>query len=124
MTAPCSWKNNYMITLRRFGCRFALDDFGIGFSSFSYLKNLPFDFIKIDGSFIRELPRSFTDQHLVKAIVEIARGLGKKTIAEYVGNEETVQLLKLYGVNFAQGYHIGMPGLWEPVSGSTGINTG
>ncbi|MBF8277885.1 MAG: hypothetical protein HW390_2958 [Candidatus Brocadiaceae bacterium] len=103
----------FIETLQLLGCRFALDDFGIGFSSFSYLKNLSFDFIKIDGSFIRDIPRSFMDQHLVKAMVEIARGLGKKTIAEYVGNEETVQLLREYGVDYAQGYHIGKPGLWN-----------
>lgn len=104
---------DFIDTLQLLGCRFALDDFGIGFSSFSYLKNLSIDFIKIDGSFIRDLPRSFTDQHLVKAIVEIARGLGKKTVAEYVGDEETVKLLKEYGVDYAQGYHVGKPAQWN-----------
>ena len=92
------------------GCRFGLDDFGIGFSSFSYLKQLPVDFLKIDGSFISELKHNKTDQHLVRAMVEIARGLGKQTVAEFVGCEETVQLLSKYRVDYAQGYYIGKPG--------------
>ena len=99
----------FITTLKGMGCRFGLDDFGIGFSSFSYLKQLPVDFLKIDGSFISELKHNHTDQHLVKAMVEIAHGLGKQTIAEFVGCEETVQLLSKYGVDFAQGYHIGKP---------------
>lgn len=96
-------------TLKDMGCRFGLDDFGIGFSSFSYLKQLPVDFLKIDGSFISELKHNHTDQHMVRAMVEVARGLGKQTIAEFVGCEETVQLLSNYGVDYAQGYHIGKP---------------
>lgn len=99
----------FIIALKSIGCRFGLDDFGIGFSSFSYLKQLPVDFLKIDGSFITELKHNLTDQHLVKAMVEIARGLGKQTVAEFVGCEETVQLLSKYGVDYAQGYHIGKP---------------
>lgn len=96
-------------TLKRLGCRFALDDFGVGFSSFYYLKHLPVDYLKIDGSFIRNLPHDPVDQHLVKAIVEVARGLQKQTIAEFVSDEETVRLLRQYGVDYAQGYHIGRP---------------
>lgn len=99
----------FIAALKDIGCRFALDDFGTGFSSFSYLKHLPIDYLKIDGEFIRNLPNDSTDQHLVRAIVEVARGLGKQTVAEYVECEETVQLLVDQGVNFAQGYHIGMP---------------
>ncbi len=95
--------------LRRLGCRFALDDFGVGFSSLSHLKHLPVDYLKIDGSFIRDLPNNPVDQHLVKAVVEVARGLHKETIAEFVGDEETVQLLREYGVDFAQGFYIGEP---------------
>lgn len=100
---------HYIATLKSLGCRFALDDFGSGFSSFYYLKHLPVDYIKIDGSFIRNLPNDQMDQHMVKAIVAVARGLGKETVAEFVSDEETVQILKNYGVNYAQGYYIGMP---------------
>ncbi|MCR4321589.1 MAG: EAL domain-containing protein [Candidatus Brocadiaceae bacterium] len=99
----------FIIALKSIGCRFGLDDFGMGFSSFSYLKRLPVDYLKIDGSFIAELKHNLTDQHLVKAIVEIAHGLGKQTVAEFVGCEETMQLLSKYGVDYAQGYHIGKP---------------
>lgn len=95
--------------LASLGCRFAIDDFGAGFSSFSYLKDLPVDYLKIDGSFIRNLPRDPVDQHLVRTMVDLARGLGKKTIAEFVGDRETLSLLQEYGVDFAQGYFIGRP---------------
>lgn len=95
--------------LTEMGCRFAIDDFGVGFSSFYYLKYWPVTYLKIDGSFIRDLPCDPVDQHLVKAAVEVAKGLGKKTIAEYVGNRETLELLAEYGVDYVQGYHIGRP---------------
>ena len=99
----------FVRTLQAIGCGFALDDFGVGFSSFSQLKHLPVDYLKIDGSFVQDLAQNAVDQHLVRAIVSIARGLGKKTIAEFVGDEETVRLLKSYGVDYAQGYHIAQP---------------
>jgi diguanylate cyclase (GGDEF)-like protein/PAS domain S-box-containing protein len=95
--------------LTRLGCRFALDDFGAGFGSFSYLKYLPLDYLKIDGDFIRTLPRSAIDQRMVNAMVGVARSLGMKTIAEFVRDQETVRLLRDYRVDFAQGYHIGRP---------------
>ena len=95
--------------LASLGCRFAIDDFGAGFSSFSYLKHLPVDFLKIDGSFVRNLIRDPVDQHLVRTIVDLARGLGKQTIAEFVGDAETLMLLRSYGVDFAQGYYVGEP---------------
>lgn len=95
--------------LRGIGCQFALDDFGAGFGSFYYLKNFPFDYLKIDGDFIRGLPTSPMDQLVVEAIVSIARGMGKKTVAEFVADEETACLLRRIGVDYAQGYHIGMP---------------
>ncbi len=91
------------------GCRFALDDFGAGFGSFYYLKNFPFDFLKIDGDFIRDITTSPMNQLLVSAIVGIARGMGKQTVAEFVGTEEVAQLLRGLGVDFAQGYHVGKP---------------
>ncbi|HUR85937.1 MAG TPA: GGDEF domain-containing phosphodiesterase, partial [Solirubrobacteraceae bacterium] len=95
--------------LAELGCGFALDDFGAGFASFYYLKHLPFHYLKIDGEFVESLVDSTTNQLVVQAVVSIARGLGKKTIAEYVGDEETRQLLREYGVDFAQGFHIGRP---------------
>ncbi|MBJ7332497.1 MAG: EAL domain-containing protein [Solirubrobacteraceae bacterium] len=91
------------------GCQFALDDFGSGFGSFYYLKHMPFDTVKIDGDFIKDLPQSRTDRLTVRAIVQIARGLGKTTIAEFVQDDETVRLLKEYGIDYAQGYHVGHP---------------
>jgi diguanylate cyclase (GGDEF)-like protein/PAS domain S-box-containing protein len=96
--------------LAELGCRFALDDFGAGFGSFYYLKHLPFDLLKIDGEFVRSCTTSTTDQLLIRAAVDIARGLGKKTIAEYVGDDATVELLRELGVDYAQGFHIGRPG--------------
>lgn len=91
------------------GCRFALDDFGAGFGSFYYLKHLPFDFLKIDGEFVRNCIGTPTDQLVIKAVVQIARGLGKRTVAEFVGDEATVALLRRHGVDFAQGFHVGKP---------------
>lgn len=99
----------FALRVSKLGCAFALDDFGAGFSSFYYLKHLPFDYLKIDGEFVKNLTQNASDQHIVKAIVQIAAGLGKKTIAEFVGDDATVALLAEYGVNYAQGYRIGKP---------------
>ena len=90
------------------GCRFAIDDFGTGFGSFSYLKHLPAAFLKIDGEFVRS-PRSRTDELVIEAIVRMAQGLGKQTIAEFVGDDETITMLRDAGVDYAQGFHIGRP---------------
>ena len=98
------------------GCAFSLDDFGVGFASFDYLKQLPVEYIKIDGSFIRNLATNTDDQLFVKALVQAAHGFGKKTVAEFVENAGIVQLLRDYGVDYAQGYHIGRP---DPVFGWT-----
>lgn len=95
--------------LRQMGCLFALDDFGSGFSSFYYLKHLEFDYLKIDGEFIVNLVSTATDQLLVQAVVDIARGLGTQTVAEFVGDDETVELLRQLGVDYGQGYHLGHP---------------
>lgn len=95
--------------LTEFGCSIAIDDYGVGFGPFYYLKHLPFDLIKIDGDFIKDLPRNDADQLTVKAIVEIARGLGKRTIAEFVEEPSTVELLRELGVDMAQGFHLGKP---------------
>jgi diguanylate cyclase (GGDEF)-like protein len=95
--------------LTEFGCEVAIDDYGSGFGPFEYLKRFPFDVIKIDGSFVRDLPENDADQLTVQAIVGIAQGLGKQTIAEFVEDEETAQMLRAYGVDMAQGYHLGPP---------------
>jgi EAL domain-containing protein (putative c-di-GMP-specific phosphodiesterase class I) len=95
--------------LRALGCQFALDDFGAGFGSFYYIKNVPFAYLKIDGAFIRGLATSPMDQLIVQAIVSIAKGLRKKTVAEFVADAETVRLLRQIGVDYAQGYQIGRP---------------
>lgn len=99
----------FMESINDIGCHFALDDFGTGFSSFYYLKKLPFKFIKIDGSFINKLGEREDDQILVKAIGKIARGFGKQTIAEHVEDEKTFSLLAEYNIDYAQGYYIGQP---------------
>ncbi len=98
-----------MDAINRMGCSFALDDFGTGFSSLRYLKQLPADYVKIDGSFIRDLYDSRDEQVLVKAITDVAKGFGKKTIAEYVERNDVLRMLRSYGVDFAQGYRVGRP---------------
>lgn len=98
-----------MEAINDIGCHFALDDFGTGFSSFYYLKQLPFEFIKIDGAFIRNLGDRPDDQVLVKAMGEIAKAFKKKTIAEQVEDAETLALLRQYDIDFAQGYFTGSP---------------
>jgi diguanylate cyclase (GGDEF)-like protein len=95
--------------LTEFGCEVAIDDYGSGFGPFHCLKQIPFDVIKIDGAFIREMPRNDADQLTVKAIVQIARGLGKRTIAEFVQDDDTTRMLREYGVDMAQGFHLGRP---------------
>ncbi len=96
--------------LAALGCRFALDDFGAAFASFYYLKHLPFDYLKIDGEFVRGCVTDRTDQLVIRAVVDIARGLGKRTVAEMVGDAETLELVRDLGVDFVQGFHIGRPG--------------
>lgn len=91
------------------GCSLAIDDFGAGFGSFQYLKHLPFSHLKIDGEFIRDLPRSRTDQLVVRALSRIVRGMGRETIAEFVGDAPTVAMLRAYEVDYAQGYELGAP---------------
>lgn len=98
-----------ILRLSELGCLFALDDFGKGFSSFSHLKHLPVHFIKIDGSFVENMLANPVDKAMVESIIQIARVLGKITIAEFVQNQETIALLKAAGIDFVQGYHIGRP---------------
>jgi len=95
--------------LRRHGFRVGLDDFGAGYSSYTYLKSLPVDYIKIDGSFIQNLGKDKVDQTIVSSICEIAKATNKKTIAEHVKDAETFRVLHNLGVHFGQGHYIGKP---------------
>ncbi len=99
----------FIEALRKEGCRFALDDFGSGMSSFGYLKNLPVDFLKIDGEFVRDIINDEVDRAMVKSINEIGQLMGKYTVAEYVENKEILELLKSIGVDYVQGYAIDKP---------------
>ncbi len=98
------------------GCGLGLDDFGTGFSSFSYLKELPVQHLKLDIEFIRELPTSPTDQRLVQAMVQFAKAFGQETVAEGVEDAETLALVRAFEVDYAQGFHIGAPALVDEAS--------
>ncbi|HYF27275.1 MAG TPA: EAL domain-containing protein [Baekduia sp.] len=98
--------------LRALGCSFALDDFGAGFASFFHLKHLPLDRLKIDGDYIRDLPRNAIDQVIVEHMALLGRRLGLRTTAEFVEDQETLEMVTSFGVTHAQGFHIGAP---EPV---------
>ncbi len=100
--------------LAKLGCRFALDDFGAGFGSFYYLKHVHFDILKIDGEFVRDACGTRTDRLVIQSVVAIARGLGKQTVAEHVGDDATVTLLRELGVDYGQGYFLGKPRPLEP----------
>ncbi|MBN9367860.1 MAG: EAL domain-containing protein [Comamonadaceae bacterium] len=100
--------------LRQTGCAICLDDFGTGFASFAYLKHLRVDVLKIDGLFIRDLPQEHDNQVFVRSIIEVARGMGKHTVAEFVENDETLQMLKAFGVDMVQGYHLDKPQAQHP----------
>jgi EAL domain-containing protein (putative c-di-GMP-specific phosphodiesterase class I) len=95
--------------LTRLGCQFALDDFGTGFGSLTHLRQLPVRFLKIDTSFVRDVSSSREDQAIVRGIVAIARELGVQTVAEGIEDAATLDLVADYGVDFAQGFHIGRP---------------
>lgn len=100
---------NFMHRIKSLGCRFALDDFGSGFSTFAYLKNLPIDYLKIDGSLVRNLETDKTDREMVRAINQIGHTVGAKTIAEFVENEDILDILRDIGVNYAQGFGLQKP---------------
>jgi EAL domain-containing protein (putative c-di-GMP-specific phosphodiesterase class I) len=103
----------FIAALRGLGCRFALDDFGAGVSSFSYLKHLPVDYVKIDGSFVRDMAQDPVNRAMVQAIHNIGRVMGKQTIAESVETVEILDLLRAIGVDYAQGYGIARPSPFE-----------
>jgi EAL domain-containing protein (putative c-di-GMP-specific phosphodiesterase class I) len=100
---------DFIQTIKGTGCQFALDDFGSGMSSYSYLKNLPVDYLKIDGAFIKDIVNNPSDVAVVKSICEIAHFMEKTVIAEFVQDEKAVEILKSIGVDYAQGYGIGKP---------------
>jgi Amt family ammonium transporter len=95
--------------LTKHGCRFALDDFGSGLSSFAYLKTLPVHYLKIDGSFVRDVSRDEIDKAMVRSIQQVGKAMNLQTIAEWVEDEETLNVLKELGIDFAQGYYLGKP---------------
>jgi diguanylate cyclase (GGDEF)-like protein len=95
--------------MRKLGCKFSLDDFGSGYASYSYLRNLDVDYLKIDGLFVKEMHVDSKDLMMVKSMNNIAHSLGLKTIAEFVENQEILDLLGEIGVDYAQGYHLGKP---------------
>ena len=99
----------FIRTLKELGCRFALDDFGSGLSSFAYLKTLPVDYLKIDGMFVKDIEKDPIDLAMVKSINDIGQVMGKQTIAEGVENEEILRMLRELGVDYAQGYAAGRP---------------
>ena len=98
-----------MTEIKELGCGFVLDDFGVGFSSFYYLRELPVDVVKIDGSFIRNLSESSDDLILVSALCSVARGFGKRITAEFVESAEILALIENMDIDYAQGYYIGKP---------------
>jgi EAL domain-containing protein (putative c-di-GMP-specific phosphodiesterase class I) len=104
-----------MCRIQALGCQFALDDFGVGFSSFYYLRELPVEYVKIDGSFVNDLPQNTDNQILVRALSEVAIGFNKLSVAEFVDSLQTLHLLSEAKVNYAQGYFIGKPSEQIPV---------
>jgi diguanylate cyclase (GGDEF)-like protein len=100
---------SFVRELKDEGFSFAIDDFGSGYSSFYYLKYLPADFLKIEGEFIKSLPNSPTDRVFIEGIVSVAKKMGIKTIAEFVENEEVLEVVKDLGIDYAQGYYLGKP---------------
>ena len=107
--ASYSQANRFINALKELGCMFALDDFGTGLSSFGYLKHFPVDFLKIDGSFVKEILHDPIDREMVRSINEIGHLTGKQTIAEFAENEEIITMLRGMGIDYAQGYGVSEP---------------
>lgn len=115
--ASLSTVAHFIGEVKRLGCLFALDDFGSGLSSFAYLKNLPVDFLKIDGSFVvKDIESDPIDLAMVQAINAIGHVMGLRTVAEYVSSEAILQRVRELGVDFAQGYHVGLPQLLDALA--------
>ena len=100
--------------IRDLGCELALDDFGTGYGGFTYLKRLPINYLKIDVEFVRDIASSASSHRVVQGVVALAHAFRIQTVGEGVEDAETLQILRLIGVDFAQGYHIGRP---APVAG-------
>jgi diguanylate cyclase (GGDEF)-like protein/PAS domain S-box-containing protein len=107
--ASFSQANRFIQALKELGCKFALDDFGTGLSSFGYLKHFPVDFLKIDGSFVKEILHDPIDREMVRSINEIGHLTHKQTIAEFAENVEIINMLRSLGVDYAQGYGVSQP---------------
>jgi EAL domain-containing protein (putative c-di-GMP-specific phosphodiesterase class I) len=107
--ADLSGATRFIDALRRVGCRFALDDFGSGLSSFTYLKSLPVEYLKIDGIFVKDIVVDPINRELVRAINQVGHVMGKKTIAKLVEDEATLAILRDIGVDYAQGFAIDKP---------------
>jgi diguanylate cyclase (GGDEF)-like protein/PAS domain S-box-containing protein len=110
--ANLSYAIEFITEMKKVGCKFALDDFGSGLSSFSYLKKLPVDFLKIDGEFVRDILNDPMDRAIVAAINNIGHEMGLQTVAEYAENIKIIEVLKEIGVDYLQGYAIHKPQLW------------
>jgi EAL domain-containing protein (putative c-di-GMP-specific phosphodiesterase class I) len=111
--------NEFIDAMRGFGCSFALDDFGSGLSSFTYLKNLKVDYLKIDGAFVRDITTNPIDRSMVEAIHRIGHQMGLKTVAEYVESDQTLALLREIGVDYVQGNGVHCPEPLETLCGKS-----
>ena len=111
----------FMSVLKARGCQFSLDDFGSGLSSFAYLKNLPVDYLKIDGAFVVDILDDEVDLALVRSINDVGKVMGKRTIAEFVENEAILEKLREIGVDYVQGYGISRPTPIEEISCSAAL---
>lgn len=109
--ANLSKASDFMNELAAIGCRFGIDDFGSGLSSFSYLRKLPVDFLKIDGLLIRDILDDQTDYTMVKAISEISKSMGKRTVAEFIESPQLLNAVREIGIDYGQGFHLGEPEL-------------
>ncbi len=115
-----STASSFISSLQELGCRFALDDFGCGLSSFGYLKNLSVDYLKIDGMFVKDIVTDPIDRAMVKSINEIGQVMGMRSIAEFVENDEIKHMLREIGVDYVQGYGIEKPRAFEEILAETG----